>query len=295
MRERTEATAGVAGPQHVGHVGWRDVAGLLDGVDVLLLGMTAEGRVDYFNRALEATTGYSSQELEGLPVDRILTPTAESETVLQEVRGLRQAGGPMQFECSILTKGGDLRLVRFSGTVAQEPGGRQCLLLVGTDTTPYREALDRLRRVSAALEQYELAGPPPAPDGQDGLRGTQIDRRRAARHHYPFRQRIAPIVGGRLPSRDAFRPVQCHDISPTGFSFLTQEPPGYLKLVAALGTPEAPIHVVAQVIHVSPKKCHGKHGYQVGCRYIGRASYRRDADGSEGTDFNDTPPPELGR
>jgi len=298
MGETADATVGITGLQDVGPLGWREVAKLIGRVDVLLLGMTAEGRVDYFNRAVEATTGYSSEELEGLSVDRILTATMESQTVPQEVGGLHQVRGPMQFECSLRTKGGDLRLVRFAGTVTQERSGTKHLLLVGTDTTPYRKALERLRRVSAALEQYERPCSPAATAKSDGdhvLRGTQIDRRRAARHHYPCEQKIAPIVGRRLPSRDAFRAVRCHDISPSGFSFLTRKPPGYRKLVAALGIPEAPIHVVAQVIHISPWEYDGKDGYRVGCRYIGRASYRLPADGWKSLDPTDSPLDELGR
>jgi len=287
MTEKRDASAGLARLPEVEPLLWREFAGLLDGVDGLLLGVSAEGRIDCFNQAVERLTGYSPEELEGLPVDHMLTAAADYPMVPEALWALRHTSDPMQFECSLRTKGGAFRVIRFSGTVTQKPSGTSQLLLVGTDTTPYREALGRLRRASAVLQACDLPEPRLAPASNVANqvpRGAEIDRRRTARHWYPYEQSIAPIAGHRLPSREAFRVVRCHDISSRGFSFLATEPPGYEKLVAALGSPEAATYVVAQLIHVSPTEYHGKQRYQVGCQYIGRACYHRPAGGSEGSD-----------
>jgi len=286
MTVGTEMTADLPVLRKVEPFAWQDLARLLDGLGVLLLGVTSDGRINYFNQAVKSLTGYSSEELASLPVRHVLTATADSRTLPPEVRGLRQASGPVRFECSLQTRTGGCRVVRFSGTVRREPGGHKHLMLVGTDTTPRLETLGPPGRPGATgqPEPAPFGRAPADPQRHRVARGTKIDRRRVTRHHYPYEQEVAPIEDDRLPSREAFRLVSCRDISPKGFSFLTREPPCYDKLVAAFGSPQAPIYVVARVIHISMTGIDGKPRYLVGCQYIGRASYALPADGSDDSD-----------
>jgi len=292
MNERVGTAAGFSRPLDVGPFGWRDVAELLDGVDVLLMRLTAEGRVDCINRALEELTGYSSDELEGVSVGRILTTTVETQAVPLELCVLRQSKAPMQFECPVRAKQGGFHVVRFSGTVVLGPGETEHLLLVGTGTTPDCQALQGLRRVSTAMEECETLGghsPPVHEDGGQPPGNAKIDRRWIQRRFYPYEQHVAPMMGRLLPDKDQFLPVRCHDISARGFSFIAKKPPSYEKLIVALGKPRAPLYVVAQVIHVSHTERDEEYGYRVGCRYIGRAHYDAPTVGTEEQDPSDSP------
>ena len=67
------------------------------------------------------------------------------------------------------------------------------------------------------------------------VRGS--DRRVSLRLRFPHKQYVAPYHGGCLPSRVSFKEVACQDISATGFSFLSSQPPDFESLVVALGVP----------------------------------------------------------
>ncbi|MGE0610275.1 MAG: hypothetical protein AB7O62_24510 [Pirellulales bacterium] len=83
------------------------------------------------------------------------------------------------------------------------------------------------------------------------------------RHAYQRIQRVAPVFGGRMPDKAAFREVRCFDLSATGFSYLTLTPPESDELVVALGTPPHLTHFKASVVHETT--------YQlVGCRFVDR-------------------------
>jgi hypothetical protein len=75
------------------------------------------------------------------------------------------------------------------------------------------------------------------------------DRRRALRHPFSVTQRIAPRRGQGFPEDSEFLPVQCHDLSQSGFSFLMLARPDFTSLVAAFGNPPEVIYVAAEVSH----------------------------------------------
>ena len=81
----------------------------------------------------------------------------------------------------------------------------------------------------------------PQPDAVAGdsdpkatVRGN--DRRVSTRLRFPHKQYVAPYHGGCLPSRVSFKEVACQDISPTGFSFLSSQPPDFESLVVRWGS-----------------------------------------------------------
>lgn len=89
----------------------------------------------------------------------------------------------------------------------------------------------------------------------------------------PFKERqyIAPYVSrGQLPPADAFRAVQCHDLSAGGFSFLSDEPPDFQKLVVRLGKAHEQYYVVARVANVVDVGAPGNARYRVGCSFLER-------------------------
>lgn len=97
-----------------------------------------------------------------------------------------------------------------------------------------------------------------------GAERRQKDRR-------PFRtvQLIAPFTGDQPPTAGEFEHVECHDLSPGGFSFYALNPPTYDFLVLALG--RAPFTcLLARVVHHKPVEVVGVPQYLVGCRFMRR-------------------------
>jgi hypothetical protein len=89
------------------------------------------------------------------------------------------------------------------------------------------------------------------------------------RHEFLCHQFIAPYVGGVLPKQTDFRRVLCHDLSPSGFSYLESTPPECDFLIVALGS--APyIFVSAQALHHEPIEVDGQTMYLMGCRFVAR-------------------------
>jgi hypothetical protein len=97
------------------------------------------------------------------------------------------------------------------------------------------------------------------------------NQRTGDRRHYPFRQRIAPILSGARPSEEQFKEVPFSDISATGVSFLWEGDLGSDRLVVELGAGGNVSQVAARVIWVerlesSPS---GSSILRVGCELMG--------------------------
>lgn len=112
-----------------------------------------------------------------------------------------------------------------------------------------------------ALVHHVLESRPTAPDT-----GRAREHRR---HEFLCRQFIAPYVGGVLPTQADFRRVLCHDLSPSGFSYIETTPPDCDFLIVALGS--APfIFVSAQLLRHEPIEVDGQTMYLMGCRFVAR-------------------------
>ena len=100
-------------------------------------------------------------------------------------------------------------------------------------------------------------------------RDQSEDQRRHNRFAFTALQFVAPYRDGRLPRREDFQRVLCHDISPAGFSYVSAKPVDCEFLIAALGA--APfLFLTAQVEHEQPLVVHGRGFRLVGCRFISR-------------------------
>lgn len=89
----------------------------------------------------------------------------------------------------------------------------------------------------------------------------------------PFKEKqyIAPYVGhGQVPEADAFRAVQCHDLSAGGFSFICDEQPDFQTFVVRLGKVHDQYYVVARVANVVDIGRPGNPRYRVGCTFLER-------------------------
>ena len=94
------------------------------------------------------------------------------------------------------------------------------------------------------------------------------DRRGNDRRTYCCQQWIA-AYSGELPKKAEFRQVQCHDLSPGGFSFLADTAPETDNLVVALGK-HPHLFVIAQIVHWDWKMIDGREVAVVGCRFVSR-------------------------
>ncbi|HEX7450393.1 MAG TPA: GGDEF domain-containing protein [Pirellulales bacterium] len=96
------------------------------------------------------------------------------------------------------------------------------------------------------------------------------NRRCHARRPFPTHQYVAPYVNGILPALTEFYQVQCHDISPTGFSYLLAKPAENQAIVVALGSPPNVTYLTARVMHSTMTHSGGAPMFLIGCRFTGR-------------------------
>ena len=100
-----------------------------------------------------------------------------------------------------------------------------------------------------------------------------FDRRASNRRPYNCPQLVAPYDGRSLPAQAAFRLVDCQDISPSGFSFLSESVPDYQYLVIALGiVPFA--FFSAEIVRVEQLPGPAAESIRVGCRFLQRIGTR---------------------
>jgi hypothetical protein len=82
------------------------------------------------------------------------------------------------------------------------------------------------------------------------------ERRSERRQQFRMAQRIAPWSGLQFPSEDEFCPIECRDLTRSGFSFLAAMEPRDSTMVVEFGAPPQVIYVGAQVLHSVPVICY---------------------------------------
>jgi chemotaxis protein methyltransferase CheR len=128
---------------------WRS---LLEGIDLLVAGVRADGTLDYVNPHLCAVAGYSPSELVGQHI-RMLLPEDERERVVTRLE--QAAGGDVEasFESQLLTRDGEPRLVVWRNVLFQDTEVESTQILsVGTDVTARRAAESSRDRALAEIE-----------------------------------------------------------------------------------------------------------------------------------------------
>jgi len=124
--------------------------------------------------------------------------------------------------------------------------------------------LSQLASIERTLDQYHRAFGSPAPD--------RNQQRRSQRHNYTYTQKMAVMLGDRLPTAAEFVNVRCRDLSAGGVSLLLNAPPAGDRLVVALGKPPVLTYFAAEVVHVQRQHLGRSIVYQVGCRFTGRVN-----------------------
>lgn len=128
---------------------------LVDDLRLVAVSLDPAGTIRYCNKYLAELTGYSVDELAGRNwADRLSSPSTAGDNRL-ETAG--EDGCACQFEASIRTRNGDVRLIAWSCTPHLDDNGRVITVTgIGEDVTAQRrleqeqqELIGRLRSVSA--------------------------------------------------------------------------------------------------------------------------------------------------
>ncbi|MBN2475810.1 MAG: PAS domain S-box protein [Pirellulales bacterium] len=266
----------------------RFAAKVLQTVDAMVLVLDAQWQIVRINAACERITGFREAEVKDRPIGNVL-PVAEEMDLFETLKEKLQAGtGPVEYESYLLTKHAQRRLISWSySAISDSDGNVESIIATGVDITDQREATERATRAEEAVEEgqralaklmgYNLDDDDVDPELVDAFsrlpKPLNAERRGRARRSYPYRQKVAAIIEGKLPQRDMFVEVQCHDISSGGFSFLCDSPPATDTLVIALGAPPKTSYLIAQIAHITRTEAKGEGKFLVGCNYVGRAAY----------------------
>ncbi|MDD3313460.1 transporter substrate-binding domain-containing protein [Pseudodesulfovibrio sp.] len=134
---------------------------IIESADVIIVGLDYEGRVRLFNRAGEAVTGYSRDELMGRDWFDLVVPRERFLFAWDEFCRLVRGGpGPTAetFETPVLTKDGEVRhiLWRNSAIGPMNGGDETAILSFGTDITHRLKAEEELRLTQFAMDNASL-------------------------------------------------------------------------------------------------------------------------------------------
>jgi PAS domain S-box-containing protein len=142
---------------------------ILETVDALVVVMDREGRIIRFNRACEQTTGYVLQEVQGKPIWDLLRSPEEVDRFKAVFRELNAGNAAEnQFQSSVVSRGGESRLIAWSTTVLPASGGAPTYIVAsGVDITE-RKHLEKTILDIGSREQRRIGQ-----DLHDGL-GQQL-------------------------------------------------------------------------------------------------------------------------
>ena len=263
---------------------------ILETLDAVVLELSPEGKILNFNRACQALTGFTTKEMKNRHLWSAFLAPEEVVIVQSAFDKLHNGHAPVCFESYLLTKQGDRRRVAWSFSVLTKPDDTiETLLGTGIDisdrcelqvqltqslsaTEEARESLDTLMSkiesgdlVFRANESQPFAELP---------EGNQKERRRKPRRAYPYIQMVGPVLEGKLPEEDEFRPMRCKDIAAGGFSYLCAKKPSYTQCVVAFGVAPSLTYLMARIVHSRAVEMDGGESmYVVGCQYTGRVQY----------------------
>ena len=240
------------------------------------------------NRACEDVTGFPSRELRGRHVWSVLSTPKQTDQFQQVLEKLKKRPVSLEYESCLLTKHSQRRHISWAcSPMLDGQDNLSSIIMTGIDVTARIAAEQRASQAERNVEEMRLANKKPTAD--EGLSGKveaqlqnvfeqmptgdKADRRKRPRRSYPYVQRIAPIIDGKLPHKDALVETECNDISAGGLSFYSPTPPQSDSVVVALGSPPKFTHLIARIAHLGRVDHEGKAVYLIGCKYVGHATY----------------------
>lgn len=131
------------------------VTRVLDSADVIVFVQDVTGRLISCNAEAEKL-GYGQDEMLALDPFVHLVPREEQERVAAARRRARASTTPDPYECHLLARQGERRLIRWSTTILPDAGGkRDWVLSVGTDMTEERQQQDAIGRNNAIMDRAQ--------------------------------------------------------------------------------------------------------------------------------------------
>jgi PAS domain S-box-containing protein len=126
----------------------------LDVAGVIMVMVDSEGVVCLINRQGGEILGYAQDEIVGMNWFDTFVPERERESVRQRFATIMQdAHVPHFFECPVITRSGDERLIAWHSTGLTDEDGRPATLSSGADVTDYRRAIEEVAARQAELNQ----------------------------------------------------------------------------------------------------------------------------------------------
>jgi len=132
---------------------------LFETVHLVVLGLDAQGRVDYVNPFLLQLTGYTQDEVLGQPwIDRFL-PMAQWASMGAVFLELLEHGFHPHYQNPIVTKAGEERMIAWNNTVLRDAQGRPTgTLSIGEDITEHSRLEEQFRQAQKMEAVGRLAG-----------------------------------------------------------------------------------------------------------------------------------------
>ncbi len=125
---------------------------LINGANVMVVGLDAQGHITIFNKMAQELTGYTLADLAGRNWFEVLVPRERYPQVHAEFERLSAGGLPTQFENPILTSIGEERVIAWQNSVLRDGDTITGILSFGLDVTLRRKAE---RELAESKEQFE--------------------------------------------------------------------------------------------------------------------------------------------
>ncbi|NLE76095.1 MAG: PAS domain S-box protein [Chloroflexi bacterium] len=176
---------------------------LIETAPALVLILTLDGRIEWFNEACEGLTGYGKEEALGQNWFDLVVPPEVYPAQEALMARLRRGDIPAQYENAIRTRDGEVRHILWSSAGIEDQDGRVShILALGQDLTLQRKAEAELLRRNIELEMLVQAG-------QEFFSGMDWEPTlwQVARRAQEFLKADSCILFLREPGGEVLRPV----------------------------------------------------------------------------------------
>ena len=125
---------------------------LINGANVMIVGLNAKGQVTIFNKMAQELTGYTLADLAGRNWFDVLVPRERYPHVHAEFERLAAGGLPQQFENVILTATGEERMISWQNSILRDGDTITGIMSFGLDVSLRRKAERELRESNEKFE-----------------------------------------------------------------------------------------------------------------------------------------------